>query len=86
MDKKVLKQGYADIRLRVSGMLQKHRFTLKTEKSAFGNYYLLETGVPMPSAELVRSANEVGFPLRSPTGLFFPPGKGPKDFLVGGEG
>ena len=82
MDKKVIKQGYADIRVKVSGMLQKHRFTLKKAESAFGDYYLLEIDKPIAAAELMRAANEVGFPLRAPTGFFFPSGKGPKDFLA----
>jgi hypothetical protein len=82
MDKKIIKQGYAEIRVRVSGVIQKHKFTLKEEKSAFGDYYVLEIDQPIMLAELLRAANEVDSPLRATTGFFFPIGKTPKDFLV----
>ncbi|MBN2122248.1 hypothetical protein JW721_04310 [Candidatus Micrarchaeota archaeon] len=80
MDKRILKDGFLQIKVRVSGMLQNHKFTLKKENSAFGDYYILETEVPIMAAEMMRAANEVEMPLRSPTGLFFPRGKSPKDF------
>ena len=35
------------------------------------------------AAEALKTANEVGFPLKVQNGLFFPAGKTPKDFLVG---
>ena len=83
MDKKIIKQGSAEIRVKVSGMIQKHKFTLKKESSAFGDYYLLEIDQPIIIAELMRVANETDFPIRAPTGFYFPNGKTPKDFLVG---
>ena len=82
MDKKIIRQGFAEIRVRVSGMIQKHKFTLKKEKSAFGDYYLLEIDKPIVISELMRAANEVDFPIRAPTGMFFPLGKTPKDFVA----
>ena len=82
MDKKILKHGFAEIQVRASGMLQKHKFSLKKEKSAFGDYYLLEIDQPIGVAELMRVANEVDLPIRAPTGFFFPNGKTPKDFPV----
>jgi hypothetical protein len=86
MDSKILKDGFAQIRLRVSGMLQKHKFLLKKADSAFGEYYFLETDVPIMAAEMMKAANEAGFPLRSPTGMFFPKGTSPKDFPTGKKG
>jgi hypothetical protein len=86
MDKKILKDGFLQIKVRVSGMLQNHKFLLKKENSAFGDYYLLETDIPIMAAEMMRAANEVGLPLRSPTGFFFPKGKSPKDFQAEGKG
>ncbi|MFP3949759.1 MAG: hypothetical protein ACLFUZ_01555 [Candidatus Micrarchaeia archaeon] len=82
MDKKIIKKGSAEIRVRVSGMIQKHKFNLKKEDSAFGKYYFLETDQPIIISELMRVANEVDFPIRAPTGFFFPNGKGPKNFVV----
>ncbi len=82
MDKKIIKKGYAEIQIRASGMLQKHKFLLKEEKSAFGNYYVLEIDQPVGLAELMRISNEVGFPVRATTGFFFPTGTGPTDFQV----
>jgi hypothetical protein len=86
MDKKIIKDGFAQIKVRVSGMLQNHKFDLKKEDSAFGAYYFLESDVPIMAAEMMRAANEVGFPLRSPTGMFFPKGTTPRDFQVGAKG
>ncbi len=82
MDKKILKSGFAELQVKASGMLQKHKFTLKKESSAFGEYYLLEIEVPIGISELMRIANEVDLPVRAPTGFFFPKGKSPKDFPV----
>lgn len=82
MDKKILKDGFAEIQVRASGMLQKHKFNLKEAKSAFGDYYLLEIDVPLGVAEVMRVANEVDLPVKAPTGFFFPSGKSPKDFPV----
>lgn len=84
MDKKIIKQGSVEIKVRVSGIIQKHKFTLKKEESAFGDYYILEIDQPIMLAEIMRAANEVGFPIRSSTGFFFPNGTTPKDFLVKG--
>jgi len=83
MNRKIIKQGFADIRLRVSGMIQKHRFELKKEKSAFGDYYMLCLDKIVIAAEALKTANEVGFPLKVQNGLFFPAGKTPRDFLAG---
>lgn len=82
MDKKIIKKGFAQVKVRVSGMLQNHKFSLKKEDSAFGKYYVLETDQPIVAAELMRAANEIDCPIRSPMGLFFPLRKGPKDFPV----
>ena len=82
MDKKIIKDGFAEIQVRASGMLQKHKFTLKEERSAFGDYYLLETDAPIGVAEVMRVANEVDLPVKAPTGFSFPKGKSPKDFPV----
>jgi hypothetical protein len=83
MNKKIIRQGFADIRLRVSGMIQKHRFELKKEKSAYGDYYMLCLDKIIMAAEALKAANEVGFPLKVQNGLFFPAGKAPRDFLAG---
>ncbi|MEM4272301.1 MAG: hypothetical protein QXH30_01815 [Candidatus Bilamarchaeaceae archaeon] len=83
MDKKVIRQGFADIRLRVSGMIQKHRFILKKEPSSYGKYYVLCLGKTVLASEALKAANEAGFPIKAQNGLFFPAGKGPRDFLAG---
>jgi len=85
MKKKILSDGFAQIKVRVSGILQNQKFLLKKADSAFGAYYFLDSDVTIIAAEMMRAANEVGFPLRSPTGLFFPRGKSPKDFPVEGK-
>lgn len=85
MDKKIIKKGFAEIRVRVSGIIQKQRFELRKEKSAYGEYYILCIGITLMAAEALRAANESGFPVRAANGVFFPLGTTPKNFLAGEE-
>lgn len=77
----VISQGHTELHARVGGILQSHRFILQKEKTGFGIVSVLVTAGNVPVGELARLADEIGIPLRSPLGIAFPKGKGPKDFV-----
>ena len=82
MNAEILASGYTDVKVRVAGVLQRHRLTVTYERTAFGRVVYLETRVPIPTGELFRVANELDMPVKAPTGTIFPQGKGPKDFTL----
>jgi hypothetical protein len=82
MNADILQKGFVEVKVRIAGVLQRHRFVVTYETTAFGKVVYLETRVPMPLAELYRVANELDLPVKAPTGTLFPQGKGPKDFTI----
>ena len=78
----ILSQGFAEIRVKVAGIQQRHKFVIVKEKTAFGEVPYLETKGNVTVSELARLAQEFDLPVRSPLGKVFPPGKGPKDFAT----
>jgi len=79
---RIISQGYVDVRIRIGGILQKHRLTVGKEKTAFGEMTRLVSKVDIPAGEMVRLANELQLPIKTPTGKVFPKGKGPADFTT----
>ena len=77
----IIAQGYIDLRERVGGIIQAHRFLVQKEKTGFGEILILVTKGNVAAGELARLAEEMQLPLRSPFGTAFPRGKGPKDFI-----
>lgn len=80
----ILEQGYADLRIRIAGIIQKHHFQVQWEKTTFGMVPYLTTKGMVPPADLARLAEEIQLPLRSPLGTAFPLRKGPSDFVQQG--
>jgi len=78
----ILSQGFVESRVKVAGLLQRHKFFVVKEKTPFGEVAYLEAKTNVPQAELARLAAESGFPVRSPLGVAFPPGKSPKDLAA----
>lgn len=78
----ILQQGFADVKVRVAGILQRHRLTVEYERTAFGNVPYLVTKANIPAMELLRIANELQLPIKAPAGTFFPEGKAPKDYTL----
>ena len=78
----ILSQGHAEIRVKVGGIIQRHKFLIVKEKTAFGEVPYLETKGSVTVSELARLSQELGLPVRSPLGTAFPPGKGTKDFAI----
>lgn len=82
MNTEIVQKGFAEAKVRIAGVLQKHRLVVTYETTAFGKVVYLKTKVPIPVGELYRVANELDMPLKAPTGTVFPTGKGPNDFTV----
>lgn len=80
----VLEKGFAEAEVKIAGMLQLHRFRVTREKTAFGEIPVLvpEKKVTLPLTEALKVANLLGLPVRSASGLAFPPGKFAKDFTT----
>jgi hypothetical protein len=76
MDKdEILKQGYADVKVLVSGLRQSHRLELAREKVSVGTIPVLVSKHYIPAVELVRLAQLLQLPVRHNKTLVFPPGK-----------
>lgn len=78
----ILVQGFVDLQLRVGGILQTHRFVIVTEKTTYGQVSYLEVKANVVASELAKIAKQLDFPVRSPLGTAFPPGKSSKDFAT----
>jgi len=79
----ILKQGFAEIRLRRTGTWQRHKFMIVREKTAFGEVSFLVAQFPnLPKTELVRIADEIQLPVKSGDNVAFPKGKMTKDFVT----
>lgn len=76
----ILKDGFADLRVRVGGVLQRHRFTIVREQTAFGLVPYLVTKSHIPNLEMLRVSEGIGLPLKSKDLSVFPKGKMAKDF------
>jgi len=76
----IIKRGYLDVKVYVAGLRQSHRLTLVMEKSAHGEIPFLVSKMYIPSAELIRVANECQLPVRHKDTVVFPKGMAPRDF------
>lgn len=81
----ILKQGYVDVRVRVTGLRQNHRLTVEKDRTSRGILTYLSSKHYIPTQELVRLAEELQFPIKHNSTVVFPKGKMPKDFLEKAE-
>ena len=81
MKDEVLKKGYIDVKVNVTGLRQAHRLHVKKEKVPQGILTVLESQHYIPTAELVRLAEMLQLPIKHKKTVVFPKGKMPKDFL-----
>ncbi len=79
----ILKQGFLDVKVSVSGFRQAHRLVLVMEKVANGEIPFLVAKHPLPAQELIRLATDTGLPVRYGKTAAFPPGKAPSDYVTG---
>lgn len=76
----IIRRGYVDVKVYAAGIRQSHRLMVVGEKSAHGEIPFLVSKNYIPSAELVRIANECQLPVRHKDTVIFPKGMAPKDF------
>jgi hypothetical protein len=76
----ILKQGYIDVKVYVAGLRQNHRLTVEVERTVHGDVPFLMSKNYIPSAELVRLANELMLPIKHNKTMVLPKGMMPKDF------
>ncbi|MGC8629016.1 MAG: hypothetical protein ACP5T4_02285 [Candidatus Micrarchaeia archaeon] len=80
MTKLILKKGFVEVRVNISGIFQKVTFKVEKEKSGGIEYTTLHTDKLVGISDLAKIAAETGLPAESPTGKVFPKGKSAKDF------
>ncbi len=76
----IIKQGYVDVKIQVTGMRQAHRLKVTIEKSQKGAIAYLTSEKSLPAPELIRLSEELQFPIRCRGTIYFPKGKSPADF------
>jgi len=76
----IIKRGYVDVKVYMSGLRQSQRLTVYKEKTVHGEVPYLECKNYIPSAELVRLANELQMPIKHKNKMILPKGMTPKDF------
>lgn len=76
----ILKQGYTDVKVFVSGLRQSHRLQVERERTPQGLVPFLVCKHYIPTSELVRLAEELQLPLKCRDVVVFPRGKKAGDF------
>ncbi len=77
----IIKQGYIDVKVYVSGLRQNHRLEVVREKNSVGTIIILLCKHYIPTAELVRVAEQLQLPVKHKDTLVFPKGKMAGDFV-----
>ena len=80
----ILKQGYVDIKVRVTGMRQGQRLHVVEEDSPHGKIPTLVAKHYIPRNELVKLADLFQLPVRHKNNIALPKGKMPKDLAIPG--
>jgi hypothetical protein len=76
----IIKRGYVDVKVFVTGLRQSHRLEVKVEKTAVGNVPFLICRHYIPPAEMVRLAEELKLPIKHKDTVVFPRGTSPASF------
>jgi hypothetical protein len=71
----ILKRGYVDVKVFVTGLRQSHRLEIVKEKTNQGVIPFLVSKHYIPSAELVRLAEMLQLPVKHKDTVVFPRGK-----------
>jgi len=80
----ILKQGYVDVKVYVSGLRQSHRLKVVKGRTAHGLVPFLEAKHYIPATELAKLAEQLQLPVKHKDTVVFPKGKMPKDFVIKG--
>lgn len=76
----ILRRGYVDVKIYVSGLRQSHRLTVTYEKTPHGMVPFLVSKYYVPTTELVRLAEELQLPMKHNQMVVFPRGTMPAHF------
>lgn len=71
----ILKRGYVDVKVYVSGLRQSQRLKVVRERTPRGLIPFLVSDHYMPTPEMVRLAEELQLPLKQKDTVVFPRGK-----------
>jgi len=71
----ILRRGYVDVKVFVSGFRQSHRLQIVREKTVQGLVPYLVCSHYVPAPELMRLAEELQLPIKCRTVTVFPKGK-----------
>lgn len=75
IQEEILKRGYIDVKVNVSGLRQQQRLEVVREKTSVGTVPFLVSKFYIPTMELVRLAEELQLPLKHKDTVVFPRGK-----------
>jgi hypothetical protein len=70
----ILRRGYVDVKVRVSGLRQSHRMEVVREKTSAGVVPFLVSKYYIPTMELVRLAEELQLPVKHKDTVVYPKG------------
>jgi len=73
----ILRRGYVDVKVFVTGLRQSHRLTIEREKTIHGMVPFLVCKFYIPTTELVRLAEELQLPVKHKDVVVFPKGMMP---------
>jgi hypothetical protein len=76
----ILKTGSVEVHAKVGGIRQLHVLNVTYEKTVWGTVPYLVSKHKLPTAELLRLAQELGLPIKCHGVTAFPKGKAPQDF------
>jgi hypothetical protein len=76
----ILKRGFVDVKVYVSGLRQSHRLTIEREQMAQGLVPFLVCKHYVPTPELLRLSEELQLPVKCRDMRVFPKGKMAGDF------
>ncbi|MEW6749155.1 MAG: hypothetical protein AB1295_05600 [Candidatus Micrarchaeota archaeon] len=71
----ILKRGYVDVKVYVSGLRQSHRLKVIRERTPRGLIPFLVSDHYLPTPEMVRLAEQLQLPLKQKDIVVFPKGK-----------
>jgi len=81
----ILRRGYVDVKVYVTGLRQSHRLEVVKEKTSVGMVPFLVCKHYIPTAELVRLAEQLQLPVKHKEVVVFPKGKMASSFAEKNE-
>jgi len=77
----VLRKGFCEVPVVVSGVRRKHKFIVRVKPSPEGPIPVLETSPRVPEREMLKVANKLLLPVTNGVATVFPTGMSDIDFV-----